>query len=130
VRYVILALTMLISQTSIADDAQIDRSLTLSASQAQVESFVRSHQYMFPVAPHIDWAGATIDVVSFKHGRWDGYVGVFFPESDGPGGGTVYYDFARLNPTSMHPIWCGYTRDISNTIHAFRIRAATGVVPP
>ena len=54
---------------------------------------------------------------------------MFFPETDGHGGGTVYFDFGSLNPGYMFPLEFGYTGDLPAEILDFRKKAAVGLLP-
>jgi len=126
-RCLVLALTLLFAKITFADAPQIDKSLALTAGRGYAESYLRWHPSS--PAPHLDWANATIEVVSFKHGSWDGYIGVFFPDSAGSGGGDVYFEFGSLNPGYMFPIEFGYTGDLLKEIRDFRAKAAVGLMP-
>ena len=126
-RYLILALALLFATITVAEQPQIDTDLALAAGRGYVESYLRWH--LHSPTPRIDWANATIDVVSFKHGGWDGYVGVFFPDIDGTGGGTVYFEYGNLNPGYMFPVQFGHTGELSKEAQDFRAKAAVGLIP-
>ena len=65
-RYLMLSLAVLIAQIAIADGPQIDKSLSLAAGRAYVESYLRWH--LPSQARHVDWANATIEVItSVRH---------------------------------------------------------------
>ena len=126
-RYLILALALLFATITVAEEPQIDRTLALAAGRGYVESYLRWHSHS--PTPRIDWANATIDVVSNQHGGWDGYVGVFFPDIDGAGGGIVYFEYGHLNPGYMFPFQFGYTGELLKEARLFRAKAVNGLIP-
>jgi hypothetical protein len=126
-RYLSLAIFVLLTQTVRADNPTFDRELVIAAGHAYVDSYLRWHPRN--PARALDWSNARIEFVPKMDGSFLGYVGVFAPDANGSGAGFAYFEVGNLDPGYMFPVQWGDTANLSEEVVRFKRVASSGHLP-
>ena len=121
-RKTLFALISLIVGTAAHPESLVyDRDLAIAAGKAYVEAYWRVHLALAPIV--LAWDRVDLVAVSTPgQTRQDGVVGVFFPESVGPGVG--FACFAAVGgPDHLIPTSWGRSGNIEKAIKSFRLHA-------
>jgi hypothetical protein len=123
-RFFLLAVGLNLSSLAYGDVPVFDRDLAVAVAKPYVEAYLRWH--------HVGSAGAIAwDRVEVKFmpdpdsPTTKGVVGVFFPETNGPGVGFACFDASALRiPEQLWPRSFGYGGTFAQAIGAFERRVA------
>jgi hypothetical protein len=123
---VLLAIGLIgMAHVSYGEQPLFDRDLAVAAAQPYVEAYLRWH----PVrnAGPFDWNHAQVVFVRGpESSTTKGYVGVFFPETEGSGAGFTCFTVWGLLPDRIGPAVWGYLPSLTDAIEKFRRSAADG----
>jgi hypothetical protein len=124
-RYLLFAVLIVSSNPTFAGDTAYDRDLVLTVGKAYVQSYLKWHPG--PLLSALNWDTAQIKYVPSAAPGVQGYIGVFFPETHGPGGGHAYFEWRARD--HIHVVVWGATTALADEVAKFEREAKAGNLP-